>query len=291
MVRRSQLSFQRGYRTPCATSVLTAERRTVMSTPATVHQASKFVRDALGDPDSDQMQYLLANSGLFKELARADFSRIDRAAFTALLTATSAANAWRSVEEYADKIAARSKLRDWGLTKAQINSLAANLVDHAGPLQPTGISLWLGRDLAYNWAEAMAWLHDEVTALGEKFTPYVGAGRVSFFSGRRQIGGRKLTVALLDLQTYWDPTDGVVLNEVRKSGKRLPGLEVAWLLALNPQVYAGIDYETIPGFIAAGLVVGSDSVPVFGRDSDGAFVLDYWSDGRWGDLSVVASRE
>lgn len=262
-----------------------------MSTPASVHQASKFVRDALGDPDSDRMQYLLANSGLFKELARADFSRIDRAAFTASLTPTPAPIAWRSVGEYADKIAEWNKLRGWGLTKTQITTFARTLVDHLDPLHPTGISLWLGRDLLYNWEEVMACLEHEVTALGEKFTPYVGAERVSFFPGSEQSGGRKLAVALLDLATYWNPTDGVVPNEVRKIEKRLPGLEVAWLLALNPQVYLAIDYGAIPGLVAAGLIVGSGCVPDFGRDSAGACVLDGWADGRWGDGSVVAFRE
>lgn len=262
-----------------------------MSTPASVHQASKFVRDALGDPDSKRMQILLANSVLFNELAQADFSRIDRAAFTASLTPAHAPITWRPVSEYADKIVEWNRLRGWGLTKAQITTFARNLVDHLDPLHPTGISLWLGRDLPYNWEEVMACLKLEVEALGEKFTPYVGAGRVSFFPGSEQTGGRKLTVALLDLQTYWNPTDGVVSNEVRKIEKRLPGLEVAWLLALNPQVYVAIDYETIPGFIAAGVVVSSVHVPLFERDSGEAFVYGRWSGIRWGDFSVVRFRE
>ena len=60
------------------------------STPVSQKQATKFVVDALGDPSGARMQYLLANSSLFKELAQADFSRIDRAAFTASLTPTPA---------------------------------------------------------------------------------------------------------------------------------------------------------------------------------------------------------
>ena len=262
-----------------------------MSTPASVHQASKFVRDALGNPDSDRMQILLANSGLFKELALADFSRIDRAAFTASLTPAHAPIPWRPVSEYAAKISEWNKLRGWGLTKAQITTFARNLVDHLGPLHPTGISLWLGRDLPYNWEEVMACLEHEVEALGKRFTPYVNAERVSFFPGSEQSGGRKLTVALLDLQTYWNPADGVIPDEVRKIEKRLPGLEVAWLLALNPGAYVAIDYETIPGFIAAGLVVNSDGVPRFDNASDEAIVHDYWSDYGWSGDSVVRFRE
>ncbi len=260
------------------------------STPVSQKQATKFVVDALGDPSGERMQYLLANSALFKELAQADFSKIDRAAFTASLTPTPAPIAWRPVSEYADKINEWNKLRGWGLTKTQIITFAKNLVDHLDPLHPTGISLWLGRDLSFNWEEVMACLQMEVEALGEKFTPYVGVEQVSFFPGSEQAGGRKLTVALLDLQTYWNPTNGVVPNEVRKIEKRLPGLEVAWLLALNPQVYVAIDYETTPGFIAAGLVVDSDGVPCFGRGSGGSFVYGGWSGGRWGGRSVVRFR-
>ncbi len=262
-----------------------------MSTPASVHQASKFFKDALGDPDSDQMQYLLANSKFFKELARADFSRIDFNAFTKSLTPALAPIAWRPISRYAAKIEEWNKMRGWGLTKAQITAFAATLVDHLDPLHPTGISLWLGRDLPFNWEEAMACLKLEVEALGEKFKPYFESNRISFFPGSEQSGKRKLTVALLDLQTYWNPTDGVVPNEVRKIEKRLPGLEVAWLLALNPEVYLAIDYKTIPGLVATGLVVDSDGVPFFVRDSDEAYVDDYWADNHWNDYSVVRFRE
>ena len=83
----------------------------------------------------------------------------------------------------------------------------------------------------------------------------------------------------------------MVPDEVRKIEKRLPGLEVAWLLALNPGAYVAIDYETIPGFIAAGLVVGSDDVPFFARDSGGAFVGGSWSDCGWDGRSVVRFRD
>ena len=262
-----------------------------MSTPAFVHQANKFVRDALGNPDSNRMQILLANSGLFNELAQADFSRIDRAAFTASLTPAHAPIPWRPVSEYAAKISEWNKLRGWGLTKAQITTFARNLVDHLDLLHPTGISLWLGRDLPYNWEEVMACLEHEVEALGKRFTPYVNAERVSFFPGSEQSGGRRLAVALLDLATYWNPTDSVIPYEVRKIEKRLPGLEVAWLLALNPQVYLAIDYEATPGLIAAGLVVDSAFVPSFERGSDEAYVYDFWSGYRWYGYSVVRFRE
>jgi hypothetical protein len=261
-----------------------------MSTPVSVPQINKLL-ELLGNPSGEKFQYLLANGDLLKPMVDADLSKVDRSAFGAVLTPTSTPITWRSVSEYASKIAEWNKLRGWCLTKTQITAFAKTLVDHLDPLHPTGISLWLGRDLPYNWEEVMACLKLEVEALGESFTPCVGAERVSFFPGSEQTGGRKLTVALLDLATYWNPTDGVVPNEVRKIEKRLPGLEVAWLLALNPEVYVAIDYETIPGLIAAGLVVGSDFVPHFELCSDEAYVLGSWAGYGWLVYSVVAFRE
>ncbi len=263
-----------------------------MSTPASLNQVSKFVKDALGDPDSDRMQYLLANSKYFKELAHADFSRIDFDAFTKSLTPAFAPIAWNPVSGYVTKISEWNKLHGWGLTRGQIDTFVSGLVDHLDPLHPTGISLWLGRDLPFNWEEVIACLKLEVEALGVKFnSDYFTSKQLSFFPGSEQSGKRKLTVALLDLQTYWNPTNGVVPSEVRRIEKRLPGLEVAWLLALNPEVYVAIDYETIPGLIAAGLVVDSDYVPRFARDSVEAYVRDDWADFRWLGHSVVRFRE
>ena len=40
-----------------------------------------------------------------------------------------------------------------------------------------------------------------------------------------------------------------------------------------------------------GLVVDSDNVPNFERDSDEAYVNDNWSDNRWNDYSVVRFRD
>lgn len=261
-----------------------------MSTPVSVKQVNKLL-ELLGDPSGEKFQYLLANGDLLRPMIDADLTKVDRSAFGVVLTPASASVAWTPVSKYAERIAARSKLRGWGFTKTQIDAFAASLVDHVGPLQPTGISLWLGRDLQYNWNEAMAWLRDEVTARNDEFRTYFESRQVSFFPGSEQSGKRKLTVALLDLATYWNPTNGVVPDEVRTKEAKLPGLEVAWLLALSPQVYPTIDYKTIPGLIAAGLVVGSGSVPGSGRASGEVFVYDYWADNRWYDNAVVAFRE
>ena len=262
-----------------------------MSTPASFNQVNKFVKVGLGDPDSDQMQYILANAKYFKALARADFLKIDFDAFTKSLTPTHAPIAWRPVSEYAGKIADWNQLRGWGLTIAQITTFAATLVDHLGPLHPTGIKMWLGRDLSFNWEEVMACLKLEVEALDETFKPYIESNQLSFFPGSEQSGELKLTVALLDLQTYWNPTDGVVTSQVRKIEKRLPGLEVAWLLALNAPVYLAIDYKTIPGLVAAGLVVDYNGVLFFGHVSDEAYLDDLSAKGRLYCFSEVRFRE
>jgi hypothetical protein len=40
-----------------------------------------------------------------------------------------------------------------------------------------------------------------------------------------------------------------------------------------------------------GLVVDSDNLPYFNRDSDEAYVNDNWDDNPWNDNSVVAFRD
>lgn len=263
-----------------------------MSTPATIDQYAKLHHN-LGKPNTCQLQDLIANSDLLVAMMNAGgLSRVDRSAFRAVLNPSIP---WRPVGEYADKIAEWNRLRGWGgwgFTKAQITTLDSQLVDHLDPLHPTGISLWLGRDLSYNWEEAMACLKHEVEALGEKFTPQVESNCLSFFPGSEQSGERKLTVALLDLATYWDRIGGVVLNKARGSESRLPGLEVAWLLALNAPVYLAINFDTIPGLIAAGLVIDSGFVPGFEHDSDEdeAFVYARWAGGQMYDYTTVRFR-
>jgi len=261
-----------------------------MSTPVSVPQINKLL-ELLGNPSGEKFQYLLANGDLLKPMANADLSRVDRSAFGAMLTPTTAPIAWRPVNEYVVKILRWNTLRNWGLTKPEITAFVNSLVDHLDFLHPTGISLWLGRDLPFNWEEAMACLMLEVVLLGEKFKPYFESTQLSFFPGSEQSGGPSLGVALLDLQTYWNPTDGEFPDKVRGIEKRLPGLEVAWLLALNPELYLAIDYGVIPGLIAAGLVVESDSAPFFERGSDEAYVYAYRASYGWDNRSVVRFRE
>lgn len=268
-----------------------------MSTPTSFPQLVKAWQQ-LGEPDSEQVQYLLA-SGLLADLGAAagpHLSGVDRSAFKALLAPPPKSIAWTPVNQYADK------LRDWnhrfslGLTEAQISDLAAELPDHAGPHQPTGIGLTLGKNVKDTRKVIHQIIEYELGKLGVVYTDYIGQSNwsVQYLAGSEPPKDRKprLSVALLDIGTFWDPQNGVVPNQARRQRGRWPGLEVYWLMALNPQVLNAIDYETIPGFIAAGLVVDSDGVPVFRRGSGGAYVSGRWGGGRWrGGAVVVAFRE
>ena len=199
------------------------------------------------------------------------------------------------VSQYAHKLNGWNDQFDLGLTAEGIAHVMSALPDHDGLLLPTGIKLTLGRGLQHDWEVGMKILAYELDKLGVRFTEYFDASRLSYFAGSEpeHPDGVELDVALLDLQTFWDPRSGIVPREVRKQlkGQPMPGLEVVWFLALNPQVFLAMDGKTMPYLWAAGLVVDSDSLPYFGRDSDGAFVLDGWDGLQWHDDSVVAFRE
>jgi hypothetical protein len=217
----------------------------------------------------------------------------EESVFPVAIAGTQVPISWCSVGGYADKIAGWNELRRWGFTESQVANLATELAGygHLDSLHPTGVAVWLGHSLAYNWNEAMAVLRMEIEPLGEKFEPYTGAERISFFRGSEHSGDARLTVALLDLATHWVSGESVVPSEVRQQEEKLPGLEIAWLLALNPEVYRLIDYSTVPGLVAGGLVVDAAGVPNFGRDTDEVYVGSGWSsDGLLG-TSVARFRE
>ena len=252
----------------------------------------------LGQPSTERMQHMLANGDLFEILGDNAhlLSQVDRSAFRVLFAPPPKSIDWTPVSQYADK------LRDWnqrfrlGLSEEQISGLV--LPNHAGPHQPTGISLTLGNGLKGDRKIVQEILKYELSKLGVAFTDYIGKNdrSVKYHQGSEPEKGKKpqLGVALLDLGRFWDPQNGVIVREVRQqlADQRLPGLEVDWLMALNAQVFARIDYETMPGLLAPGLVVDpGGSVPVFDRDSEGAYVLGDRDDYRWRDYSVVAFRE
>lgn len=198
---------------------------------------------------------------------------------------------WTPVADYAYHIMARSQLRGWGFTPDDAYKLSAKLHDHDGPLTPTGVSIWLGKNLGYNWTEMTTWIEDEVKKLGFTFHTYFDTNRLSFLAGSEHAGKRKLDVVDLDIATFWDPTNGVIPGNVRSTRSKWPGLEVATLLALNPQVYVAMDGKTIPYMFAPGLVVDSDYLPRFYRSARKVYADGGWAVYRWYCTSVVAFRE
>lgn len=258
-------------------------------------QVEQFILSLFGDnPTTEEVQRFLAAGDLFKLMSGADLSKVDRGAFKALLTPPRPPIPWTAVSEYASRIAARNELRGWKLPKKQLDALKAQLesLDHASDFQPVGISMWLGQDLAYNRAEAIAWLKDVVEAKGLTFGDYTGEGRTGFYQGSEQLGSKVVSACGLDLG-LWRPTEGIVPKEVRDAypDTRWPGLELFWLMALNPDVYLGIDYENIPGLLAPGLVVGSGYLPYFDRFEREVWVDVVSANDRWSEYFFVAFRE
>jgi hypothetical protein len=285
-----------------ATGVGMVERRTVMSTPApaTMAQGQKILAlMSQSGASREEIQNFLEGIGdLVVPLLRADYSSIDRAAFHALLAPPLKSIDWTPVSQYAEKI------RDWnrrfglGLSDTQLTAHELLLLDegdHAGPLLPTSISLTLGKSLQHDWEVVMEILKYEVEKLGVPFKEYFDASCLSYSPGSEPSESKvpQLVPALLDIGRFWDTDNGVVPRKVREQlkGRPLPGLEVAWLLALNPQVFLAMDGKTIPFLCAAGLVVYSDDLLCFDRGSGGAFVSDRWDGDRWYGCSVVAFRE
>lgn len=188
---------------------------------------------------------------------------------------------WTPVADYVYRIMARSQLRDWGFTQADADKLSTTMHDHHGQLMPTGVSIWLGKNLKFNWTEMTAWIEDEVKALEFTFQDYFGPSRLSFYPGSEVTGKRKLDVVDFDLATFWDSINGVIPGDVRSTRQKWPGLEVLQLLALNPQVCVAMDGKTIPYMFAPGLVVDSDSLPYFDRSDREVYVGDVWDGNQW----------
>jgi len=267
-----------------------------MTTPASFNQYVKL-HDVLNHPSSESFQNFLANGDLLLQMACVDLSKVDRSAFEAALTPMPALIPWiplipwTPVDEYVDRIMARSQLRGWGFTSADADELSAKLHNHDGLLTPTGAKLWLGKNLGYNWNEIMSWINEEVRKLGFTFQARFHASGLSFYPGSEVTGKRRLDVVDLDLATFLNPTNGVVPKDVRSARPKWPGLEVATLLALNPQICIAMNSKTIPYMLAAGLVVGSDYLPRFYRIGREVYVDNYSNDTLWTGTSVVAFRE
>lgn len=244
-----------------------------MPTPASFDQAKKLL-DLFGGSDSRQMQDLIAHGYLLQDLlACPDLGKVNRTDFRALLHPEAASVAWTPVEDYADRIAARNDLCGWGLTSAQISLFGSSLNPHADLLKPAGLSLWLGRDLKYNWVQAVAWLEDEIRALDSLLRIYISSDRVTFWPGCEIKGPARLRPVRLDMSTTWHPSEGLIPAKVRLNRDMdLAGLEVAWTLALSPQIYLAIDGRMFPAMLAAGLAVDTTGVPTFDYNVNGPYL-------------------
>lgn len=200
---------------------------------------------------------------------------------------------WTPVTEYVERIMARSELRGWGFTELDACKLADSLRnhDHFGDLYPVSVRMWLGNDLMFNWSELMLWIEDEISASNCGFNSYLDVRQLAFLPGSEISGERSLDVVDLDLQTFWDKDKGIMPINARATRDKWPSLEVAVMLALNPQVYTMIDGNTVPGMLSSGLVVDSICLPNFSRDNCEVYVHDRWRDDQWRLSSMVAFRE
>lgn len=267
-----------------------------MSTPASFQQFAKLYKQ-LGEPSAEALQWLLA-SGLLSDLGAAvgpHLATVDREAFRSLLALKPPVIRWSPVAQYAAKLRDWNRRFDLGLTRAQIDKLAVELPAHAGSHQPTSIALTLGKGLQYDYEVALKILAYEVGKVGVKFTPYVDSSRISAFPGSKvqRMAKPGLGVALLDIGRFWDPVNGVAPCQVREQfrDRPLPGLEVMWLLALNPHVYVAMDGERIPYMFGIGVVVDGEDVLCLSRDSDEVFVYVLLGDLPWCGGSVAVFRE
>lgn len=190
------------------------------------------------------------------------------------------------ISEYAELIWARSEERGWGFTRDQIEQLRAELA--VGTLN--AVTIWRGRDLAYNWAESLAWLKDVVETAGLEYNLYFDS-TPSFYTGSELMGDEPfLAVAKLDF-SHWDRKNSLVPNELRQQQPRWPSLEVPDWLALNPGYISQMDGKKIPFLMASGFVVGSDYVPDFYRDGR-EFNVSYSSAGhQWSHTACVGFRD
>lgn len=266
----------------------------LMSTP-TLSQAQKILALVPKGVTNVQVQGLIENGDLLRALFTGpDLSKVDRSAFMALLAPSPKSIDWTPVTMYEDKLRDWNDRFDLGLSADQIEEFHLRVPDHTGPHQPTGISLTLGRGLKGDREVIQQIIRYELGMPGVAYTDYIRESGLSvkYLAGSEPPKRRtpELDVALLDIGTFWDPRNGVVPNQVRRQRNRWPGLEVDWLMALNPQVLAAIDYDTVPGFIATGLVVDSGHVPVFDRDDREVYVRSGRGGNGFYGYSLVAFR-
>jgi len=184
------------------------------------------------------------------------------------------------VGDYVDRIMKRSKLCKWGFTSKDAAKLRKRLkgYEHENPYMPIGVDIWLGRDLQYNWLQVTDWLRDEVMTSGHKLLVFFKSSDLSFLPGCGRKSGLGLSIVKLDFKTFWNPLESLSDKKVLSNRPIWPGLEIAWFLALNPQIFTNMDGAIIPYLQAPGLVVYETGMPSFYHDEHFVYIMPNWHD-------------
>ncbi len=261
-----------------------------MSTPATAAQNIKLLtlfQEA--GATSAQMQSLLAHGSFLVQMLRTDLTQVDPEAFATVLSSIP----WTPVSEYAERIAKRNKLRNWGLTDKQIAAFASSCEDkdHLDLLHPLGAELWLG-ELAYTWDELMLWINDGLRELDFSFRYDFDPKLLEFTDLHSHLKTKSISLAGLDLEKYRSRDLSLVCpGDILHNERSWPGLSVATTLALSPQILTKINGKFIPNIFIGGLVASRWMLPVFTEDSKVVEASVRLNDGRWYSSTVAAHRD
>ena len=214
---------------------------------------------------------LLANQDLLRILLGANnLDRVDRAAFAQLLDIPQARFEWNSVESYVPKIYAWNDRYELGLTRQQIDAVLYAAPPHRGIYQPTSVLISTDRGPAYDLSLILSILREELRKHGITFIYGFDTARITYIEGSELEGSAPLFRAIpLDLQKYWSPSNQNTVIEQRRYDRVWPTFEAAWLLALNPHMFAYLNGATLPRLGMVGVDCGSRRMPILSFNSDG----------------------
>jgi hypothetical protein len=175
----------------------------------------------------------------------------------------------------------RSERCKWGFTSKDEAKLRKSLrgCKNVNLLRPIGVDIRLGKGLPNDWEQAENWLKDEIEKLGHKLSVYFKPNDLSFLPRSKRKLGLGFSVVKLDFETFRNPLGGLSSKEVLSNRPIRPGLEIAYFLALNPQIFTKMDGTEIPYLQAPGLVVYGTGMPLFYHDDDEHFyIMPSWHD-------------
>jgi|GEM_PF-3201405 len=196
---------------------------------------------------------------------------------------------WDSVDIYKNKIRGWNAHFGWQIPDEKIDAL--ELKQHVSDELIEGITLLFDGGLERNLEIVIAVITYELKKLGVEFTHYPDLKYFSWLPGSEPVSDEFiLEPAHLSLKIR-DTKNGICPNEFCPTKPRWPGIEGYWLMALNPRILIGIDYEKILAILTPGLVVDSYALPVFHRDSDEAYVGGHWRDHRWDGSAALSFRD